>query len=53
VSRSERFARRRGGPRIYYEVGGVEDGEPLVLIRGLGRSSSYWLEFRELLEKER
>jgi pimeloyl-ACP methyl ester carboxylesterase len=53
VSRDKRFARRRGGQRIYYEIGGREDGAPLVLIRGLGRSSSYWLEFRELLERER
>jgi pimeloyl-ACP methyl ester carboxylesterase len=53
VKREKHFARRRDGTRLYYEVGGREDGAPLVLIRGLGRSSSYWLEFRELLEQER
>lgn len=47
------FARRRDGHRIYYEVGGDESAPPLVLIRGLGRSSRYWLSFRERLEAER
>lgn len=45
--------RRRGGPRLYYEVGGPVDAPPLLLIRGLARSSSYWLDFRDLLERER
>lgn len=44
---------RRGGLRIYYEVAGPEGAPPLMLVRGLGRSSSYWLEFRELLQRER
>ncbi|MCB9596359.1 MAG: alpha/beta fold hydrolase [Sandaracinaceae bacterium] len=47
------FARRRDGGRLYFEVGGPEGAPPLLLIRGLARSSSYWLEFRELLERER
>lgn len=47
------FARDRDGHRLYYEVGGREDGPPLLLIRGLGRSASYWLDFRRLLEAER
>jgi pimeloyl-ACP methyl ester carboxylesterase len=46
------FARRRDGHRIYYEVGGPEAAAPLVLIRGLARSSRYWLAFRELLEEQ-
>ena len=52
-SRVSGFARRRDGHRIYYEVGGLESAPPLVLIRGLARSSRYWLGFRELLEAER
>lgn len=51
--RTKAFARRAGGPRIYYEVSGPEDAEPLLLIRGLARSSSYWLEFRDILERTR
>ena len=47
------FARRRDGVRIYWEVDGPEDAPPLLLVRGLGRSASYWLEFRQLLERER
>ncbi len=46
-------ARRRDGARIYWEAGGPEDARPLLLVRGLGRSASYWLEFRELLERDR
>jgi 3-oxoadipate enol-lactonase len=53
TERTKAFARRAGGPRIYYELSGQPDGEPLVLIRGLGRSSSYWLEFRDILERTR
>lgn len=49
----ERGYARRHGLRIYYEVAGPEDAPPLMLVRGLGRSSSYWLEFREMLERER
>lgn len=52
MTRDKRFARREGH-RIYYEVGGLEGAPPLLLIRGLGRSSSYWLDFRELLERDR
>jgi len=47
------FARARDGRRLYYEVGGRDDGAPLLLIRGLGRSASYWLDFRRHLEEER
>ncbi len=50
---SRGLARRRGGPQIFWEAGGREGGRPLLLIRGLGRSSSYWLDFRERLEAER
>ncbi|MGE0788333.1 MAG: alpha/beta fold hydrolase [Sandaracinaceae bacterium] len=46
-------ARGAGGARIYWERSGRADGPPLLLIRGLGRSSSYWLEFRSILERER
>lgn len=53
LPRARGFARAPGGHRIYYELGGPEDARPLVLIRGLGRSSSYWLEFRQHLERER
>ncbi|HJL18131.1 MAG TPA: alpha/beta fold hydrolase [Sandaracinaceae bacterium LLY-WYZ-13_1] len=53
MTREKRFARRRGGQRLYYEIGGRADAPPLLLIRGLSRSSSYWLEYRELLERER
>lgn len=49
--RAKGFARTAAGHRIYFEVGGA--GPPLVLVRGLARSSSYWLEVRALLERER
>jgi pimeloyl-ACP methyl ester carboxylesterase len=52
-TRDKRFARTKNGTRIYYEVGGREDALPLVLIRGLARSSSYWLEVRDFFERER
>ncbi|MBX3154864.1 MAG: alpha/beta fold hydrolase [Deltaproteobacteria bacterium] len=32
----------RGGCRIYYELAGEASAPPLVLVRGLGRSSRYW-----------
>ncbi|MBX3274304.1 MAG: alpha/beta fold hydrolase [Sandaracinaceae bacterium] len=47
------FARGRDGTRLYWELAGPEDAPPLLLIRGLARSSSYWLGFRPLLERER
>jgi len=47
------FARTRDGQRLYWEVGGREGGAPVLLIRGLGRSASYWLDFRRLLERDR
>lgn len=47
------FARAPDGRRLYYELSGVPHAPPLVLIRGLARSSSYWLEVRQLLERER
>lgn len=53
TARQKGFARTRDGHRIYFELGGRRDGRPLVLIRGLARSSAYWLEMRELLERER
>jgi 3-oxoadipate enol-lactonase len=49
--RTKSFARRPNGPRIYFEVSGPIDAPPLLLIRGLARSSSYWLEFRDILEQ--
>lgn len=49
----ERGYARRDGVRLYYEVAGPRDAPPLLLVRGLGRSSSYWLDFREILERER
>lgn len=52
-AREKGFARARAGHRIYYEVGGAASGPPLVLVRGLARSSAYWLEMRALLEAER
>ena len=53
MSTREKRTLSRRGARIYYEVGGRHDGPPLVLIRGLARSSSYWLEVRDRLERER
>ncbi len=50
MTREKGFARAGDGRRIYFEVGG--SGPPLVLVRGLARSSSYWLEMRTLLEAE-
>lgn len=47
------FARRPDGGRIYWELSGPEDAPPLLLVRGLGRSASYWLDFRTRLERER
>lgn len=42
---------RRSGHRTYYEVSGQGAGAPtLVMIRGLSRSSRYWLDVRPLLE---
>lgn len=52
-SRASAYARHHDGRRLYYELGGPEDAAPLLLIRGLGRSSRYWLDFREHLEAER
>lgn len=41
----------QSGQRTYYEVSGRAAGAPtLVLIRGLSRSSRYWLDVRPLLE---
>ena len=53
AERTRSFARAPSGHRLYFELGGPEHAPPLVLIRGLGRSSSYWLEFRRILERER
>jgi 3-oxoadipate enol-lactonase len=53
MSARERGFVRTGGPRIYFEVSGRKDAPPLLLIRGLARSSSYWLEVRQLFETER
>lgn len=53
TERTRSFARGADGRRIYYELSGRADARSLVLIRGLGRSSSYWLEVRQLLERER
>lgn len=53
LERTGGFARAPSGHRLYFELGGPEHAPPLILIRGLGRSSSYWLEFRTLLERER
>lgn len=47
------FARRPDGGRLYWELAGPEDAPPLLLVRGLGRSASYWLDFRTRLERER
>ncbi len=46
------FLDRPGGVRIFWDQGGKEDGPPILLIRGLSRSSSYWLGLRPLLEKD-
>ncbi|UJR78488.1 alpha/beta fold hydrolase [Sandaracinus amylolyticus] len=43
------FAIRRG-VRLYWELTGNEAGPPLLLIRGLSRSSRYWYDIRPLLE---
>ncbi|RZO63353.1 MAG: alpha/beta hydrolase [Sandaracinaceae bacterium] len=51
IGREKHHLERRDGSRLYYEVGGR--GEPLVLIRGLSRSSAYWFDFRDLLEQQR
>ena len=51
MSREPRTLERPDGSRLYYEVGGR--GAPLVLIRGLSRSSAYWFDFRDLLEQHR
>lgn len=40
----------RNAHRTYFEIGGRADGPTLVMIRGLSRSSRYWLEVRPLLE---
>lgn len=45
------FVDRPGGVRIFWEQGGNADGPPVLLIRGLSRSSSYWLGLRPLLER--
>lgn len=42
------FLKRESG-QIYYETHGK--GEPLLLLRGLGRSSRYWLGFEKQLAK--
>lgn len=39
------------GTRIHYTIEGLEDAPVLVLLRGLARSSRYWLDFRELLAR--
>jgi len=44
------FARREGLD-LFWELSGPADGEPLLLIRGLSRSSRYWYGLRPLLEK--
>ncbi len=53
MSRERAFARTPDGHRLYYELGGPAGAPPIVLIRGLARSSSYWLELRERLVRER
>lgn len=45
------FVTRPRGIRIWWEESGRKDGPPLLLIRGLSRSSRYWLELRPLLER--
>lgn len=52
MPRDKGFARTVRGHRIYFEIGGAS-GPPIVLVRGLARSSSYWLELRTILEAER
>lgn len=47
------FARRRNGDRLYWEASGPPDAPPLLLIRGLARSASFWLDFRTELERTR
>ena len=39
----------RAGGKIFYEVKG--QGDPLVLLRGLGRVTEHWLGFDEELSK--
>ena len=46
------FLDRPGGVRIFWEQGGNDDGPPILLVRGLSRSSSYWLGLRPLLERD-
>ena len=36
--------------RLHWELSGNEKGPPLLLIRGLSRSSRYWYDLRPLLE---
>jgi len=36
------------GVRLHYEVRGLEDAPALVMVRGLARSKSYWLDIAEL-----
>ncbi len=46
------FVERPGGVRIFWEQGGAPGGPPILLVRGLARSSSYWLDLRPMLERE-
>lgn len=46
------FVERPGGVRIFWDHGGRLEGPPVLLVRGLSRSSSYWLGLRPLLERE-
>ncbi len=46
------FLERPGGVKIFWEQRGRTDGPPVMLIRGLSRSSTYWLDLRPLLERD-
>ena len=41
--------RERGALRIHYELEGDPKGPPILLIRGLSRSSRYWYDVRPIL----
>jgi len=46
------FVDRPGGVRIFWERGGNRSGPRVLLIRGLSRSSRYWLGLRPMLERD-
>jgi len=43
--------RRLDGTRLWYEVFGASDGEPLLMIQGLGASSRAWIRQRRAFAK--